>query len=104
VTLNGPHPKEYARRRDGLQWQDIDLIEEVLHVGRQYTRLREYTPPKTKAAVRRIPLSPEMTRQLAEVKLRSRYSAGEDPVFAARNGKPLMYRNATGRGFELAAA
>jgi integrase len=75
----------------------------VLHVHRQYTRLREYAPPKTKAAVRRIPLSPEMTLQLAELKLASRYSADEDPVFAARNGKPLMLRNATGRGFELAA-
>jgi integrase len=76
----------------------------VLHVRRQYTRLREYAPPKTKAAVRRIPLSAEMTRQLAELKLRSRYSADEDPVFAARNGKPLMHRNATGRGFQPAAA
>jgi integrase len=56
------------------------------------------------AAVRRIPLSPEMTPQLAELKLRSRYSTDSDPVFAARNGKPLMHRNATRRGFELAAA
>jgi integrase len=87
----------------GLQWQDIDLHEGVLYVRRQYTRLREYAPPKTKAAVRRIPLSLEMTRQLAELKLRSRYSADGDPVFAARNGKPLMHRNATRRGFELAA-
>jgi integrase len=88
----------------GLQWQDVDLPEGVLNVRRQYTRLREYAPPKTKAAVRRIPLSAEMTRQLAELKLRSRYSADDDPVFAARNGKPLMHRNATRRGFELAAA
>jgi integrase len=38
------------------------------------------------------------------VKLRSSYSADADPVFAARNGRPLMHRNATGRGFEPAAA
>ena len=88
----------------GLQWQDVDLQEGVLHVRRQYTRLREFAPPKTKAAVRRLPLSSEMTRQLAEVKLRSRYSGDADPVFAARNGKPLAHRNATRRGFELAAA
>lgn len=56
------------------------------------------------AADRRIPLSEEMTRELAALKVRSRYSADDDPVFAARNGKPLMRRNATGRGFELAAA
>jgi integrase len=88
----------------GLQWQDIDLHEGVLHVRQQYTRLREYAPPKTKAAIRRIPLSAEMTRELTELKLRSRYSADDDPVFAARNGRPLMHRNATGRGFELTAA
>ena len=87
----------------GLQWQDIDLHEGVLHVRRQYTRLGEYAPPKTKAAIRRIPLSDEMTRELAALKLSSRYSADDDPVFAARNGKPLKHRNATRRGFELAA-
>ena len=76
----------------------------MLHVRRQYTRLGEYAPPKTKAAVRRIPLSDEMTRHLAALKLRSRYSHDDDPVFAARNGRPLAHRNATGRGFETAAA
>ena len=88
----------------GLQWQDVDLHDGVLQVRRQYTRLGEYAPPKTKAALRRIPLSEEMSKELAALKLRSRYSAGEDPVFAARNGKPLMHRNATGRGFQPAAA
>jgi integrase len=87
----------------GLQWQDVDLQDGVLHVRRQFTRLGEYAPPKTKAAVRRIPLSEEMTRELAALKLLSRYSADDDPVFAARNGKPLKHRNATRRGFELAA-
>jgi len=73
-------------------------------VRRQWTRLGEYAPPKTEAALRRIPLSEEMTRELAALKLRSRYSGDTDPMFAARNGKPLMHRNATGRGFEPAAA
>ena len=88
----------------GLQWQDVDLREGVLHVRRQFTRLGEYAPPKTKAAIRRIPLSEEMTRELAALRLRSRYSSEDDPVFAARNGRPLKHRNATRRGFELAAA
>jgi integrase len=35
---------------------------------------------------------------------RSRYSTDTDPVFAARNGRPLAHRNATGRGFDKAAA
>jgi integrase len=88
----------------GLQWQDVDLHDGVLHVRRQWTRLGEYAPPKTNAAVRRLPLSGEMTSQLAALKLRSRYSTATDPVFASRNGKPLMHRNATGRGFQPAAA
>ena len=87
----------------GLQWQDFDLYEGVLYVRRQWTRLGEYAPPKTKAAIRRIPLSDEMTRYLTALKLRSRHSKDDDPVFAARNGKPLGHRNATRRGFEVAA-
>ena len=39
-----------------------------------------------------------MTRELPALKLRSRYSSNHDPVFAARNGKPLKHRNATRRG------
>jgi integrase len=70
---------------------------------RQHTRLGEYAPPKTKAALRRIPLSDEMTSELAALRLRSRYSNDDDPVFFSRNGKPLKHRNATRRGCELAA-
>jgi integrase len=88
----------------GLQWRDVDLQAGTLHVNRQHTRLGEYAPPKTPAAVRRIPLSDEMKLHLGELKLSSRYSGDDDPVFAARNGKPLAHRNATRRGFEAAAA
>jgi integrase len=87
----------------GLQWQDFDRHEGVLHVRRQWTRLREYTAPKTKAAIRRIPLSEDMTRYLAALRLRSDHSKDDEPVFAARNGKPLGHRNVTRRGFEAAA-
>jgi integrase len=88
----------------GLTWSDIDLHGGVLYVRRQWTRMHEYAPPKSKAAIRRIQLSDEMTKYLAALKLRSRHSAEDDPVFAARNGKPLGHRNATRRGFEAAAA
>ena len=88
----------------GLQWQDLDLHDGVLYVRRQWTRMHEYAPPKTKAAIRRIPLSDEMTKYLAAFKLRSRHSKDEDPVFAALNSKPLGHRNVTRRGFEAAAS
>jgi integrase len=88
----------------GLTWADVDLRDGEFYVRRQWTRSREYAPPKTKAAVRRIPVSDEMTKYLAALKLRSRHSNDDEPVFAARNGKPLGYRNVTRRGFEAAAA
>jgi integrase len=87
----------------GLQWQDVDVREGVLYVRRQWTRTGEYATPKTKAGLRRVPLSEEMTKYLAALKLRSTPSGDTDPVFASRNGKPLSHRNVTRRGFEAAA-
>jgi integrase len=87
----------------GVQWRDVDVQEGVLHVRRQFNRLGEYAQPKTQAALRRIPLSPEMVKCLTTLKLRSRYSNDGDPIFAGRNGKPLGHRNVTRRGFEPAA-
>jgi integrase len=87
----------------GLTWKDVDLHDGVLHVERQWTRMGEYAPPKTAAARRRLPLSADMTQYLRELKLRSRYSADNDPVFASTTGKPLGHRNATRRGFAAAA-
>ena len=70
---------------------------------RQWTRTGSYGPTKTKAGVRRVPLSPDMVKHLRALKLRARYSNDDDPVFAARNGKPLGHRNVTRHGFEPAA-
>ena len=72
----------------GLQWHDVDLHESVLHVRRQWTRLGEYAPPKTKAALRRLTLSDDMTKHLAALKLRSRHSIDTAPVFAAATASP----------------
>jgi integrase len=87
----------------GLQWQDVDLTENVLRVERQWTRAGEYGPPKTKAGVRTVPLIPATTKCLRELKLRSDFSQDMHPVFASKNGKPLGHRNVTRRGFEPAA-
>ena len=38
------------------------------------------------------------------LRMASRFSADEDPIFAARSGKPLGHRNVTRRGFEAARA
>ena len=65
--------------------------------------MNEYSEPKTEAALRRVPISDEMTKHLAALKLRSQFSQDDDPVFTALNGKPLQHRNVTRRGFEPAA-
>lgn len=87
----------------GLQWGDIDLSEGVLRVERQWARDGEYGPPKTASSVRRVPLSAGMTKYLAALKLRSKFSSDTDPIFAARTGRPLSHRNVTKRGFAPAA-
>ncbi len=87
----------------GLQWADVDLAGGVLHVRRQWTRLNEYAAPKTRAAVREVPLAEDLVTYLREYRLRSRWSQDGDPVFAGRDGRPFGHRNVTGRGFEPAA-
>jgi integrase len=86
----------------GLQWQDIDLEEALLHVRRQFTRTGELAEPKTRRAIRRVPLAPELVKLLAALKLKSKWSHDEAFVFASRNGGPLSHRNVQRRGFEAA--
>lgn len=86
-----------------MQWRDIDLHEGVLRVERQWARPGEYAPPKTASSVRRVPLSPEMVKYFKTLKLRSKFSGDDDPVFASRTGKPLSHRNVGSRGFAPAA-
>lgn len=87
----------------GLQWRDIDLKNDVLHVRRQWTRDGTYSEPKTQAAIRQVPLAPEMVKMLAEHKLASDYSGDEEPVFASSSGRPFSHRHVAQRGFEAAA-
>jgi integrase len=87
----------------GLQWRDLDLKQGLLHVRRQWTRDGTYSEPKTAAAIRQVPLAPEMVKKLAEHKLASDHSADDQPVFATLTGRPLNHRNVAQRGFEAAA-
>jgi integrase len=86
----------------GLQWQDFDKPEGKLHVRRQWTRFSEYGPTKTPAAVRSIALPASLRDELIALRLRSRFSADDQPIFASREGTPLGHRNVTRRGFEPA--
>ena len=87
----------------GLRWEDVDLADGTLRVHRQWTRLAEYAAPKTRAAMREVPLPEDLVAYLTAFKLKSPYSLPEHPVFAGRDGRPFGHRNVTGRGFEPAA-
>lgn len=86
----------------GLQWQDFDREGGYLRVRRQWLRSGEYGPPKTLASAREIALPSELRDALIELRLRSRFSKDEDPVFVSREGSPLGHRNVTRRGWEPA--
>jgi integrase len=84
----------------GLQWWDFDKDAGYLTVSRQWTRDDGYAPPKTKAGTRRIPLPADLRDELIALRLHSRYSQDEHPIFASREGGPLQHRNVARRGFE----
>jgi integrase len=87
----------------GLEWRDIDLEHGVLEVRRQWNRYGELTPPKTKKALRRVPLTAdlvELFRERRKAALSRGQYAPEKPVFASRNGGRLGHRNVQRRGFK----
>jgi integrase len=86
----------------GLRWADVNFEDAELHVRRQWLRDGTYGEPKTRAGVRRVPLSADMVKRLKQWRLKSRYSGDDSPVFAGRDGRPLGHRNASRRGFEKA--
>jgi integrase len=88
----------------GLQWQDIDFDRKELRVERQWTRKGELAPPKTEAALRRLPLSDDLVSFLREHHKRDMTSGrASEFVFPSRAGGPLSHRNVVRRGFEPAA-
>ena len=87
----------------GLRWGDVDLREGVINVQRQWTREGALAEPKTPQAIRRVPLAPDMVKQLSALKLRSRFSADDQFVFSSKTGAtPVSPINVRRRGFEAA--
>jgi integrase len=82
----------------GLIWEDIDLDRGQIHVRAQLSRAHVGSPaqrvaPKTRAAVRQIPLTPQLAGLLRERTFTAARGAGNDWVFATRSGTPLSQRN-----------
>ena len=92
----------------GLTWAEVDFEAGLVHVRSQLSRGRIDKPArrvrlKTKAAVREIPLLPQLGALLKRHKLASSYSGERDYVFATGLGTPLGYRNVERRGLGRAA-
>ena len=66
----------------GLTWADVDLHAGELHVRRQWTRLWDYGPLNTRAAVGRLPLSEDIVTYLASTS--SRRDSPRTPTRSSR--------------------
>lgn len=96
----------------GLTWRDVAWARDPktrkykgeINVRRQWTRERQYTLPKTRKGVRRVPIAHDLVTYLRDYKVRCKHSQDESPVFASKEGTPLQHRNTSARGFEPAAA
>jgi integrase len=92
----------------GLTWQDVDLAGGVLHVRAQLGRAHRGKPArrvalKTPAAIRDIPLVPQLARELREHRDASPDRSAAGWVFATAKGTPLGHRNAQSRALGHAA-
>lgn len=87
----------------GLEFSDCELVKGkgMIHVRRQWTRLKELKPPKA-GSRRAVPISDDLVRLLLEQKMAAVDKTG--PVFASRTGGRLSHRNVERRGFDTAAS
>jgi Phage integrase family len=81
-----------------LTWAEVDFEARVVRVRAQLSRAHLGAParrvaPKTRAAVRDIPLAPQLATVLASERRRTNFARDDDYVFATRLGTPLGQRN-----------
>lgn len=81
----------------GLQWTDIDWINNQVHVNRTYNHFRFYDP-KTKSSKRKVDTPPETMQQLKRWKLACPVN-DLDLVFPNLSGKPMSALNMYNRKF-----
>jgi integrase len=92
----------------GMVWDDIDFGRACIHVRAQLSMAHTGSParrvaPKTEAAHRQIPLTPQLAGLLRERRLAAACSAGGAWVFATRKGTPFSQRNIQRSALHLAA-
>jgi integrase len=77
----------------GLQWQDIDFKNNLIHVRRTLGRDKRPTEPKTERSKRSVILIPELAAVLKEHRIASPFKAPGDYVFAAPDRKGRDHRS-----------
>jgi integrase len=92
----------------GLIWDDVDLAAGVIHVRSQLSRAHRGIPPrrvapKTPAAIRDVPLVPQLAEVLRGQRRGSAFNTGSDWVFATGHGTPFGHRNVERRALQRAA-
>jgi integrase len=92
----------------GMVWDDIDFGRACIHVRAQLSMAHTGAParrvaPKTEAAHRQIPLTPQLAGLLRERRLAAACSAGGAWVFSTRKGTPFSQRNIQRSALHLAA-
>jgi integrase len=92
----------------GLAWSDVDFDAGMIHVRAQLSRPHRGSPavrvaPKTRAAVREIPLIPQLADVVQVHRASTTHNESAEWVFPSRAGTPLGHRNAQRRGLARAA-
>jgi integrase len=90
-----------------LTWADIDLDAGIIHVRAQLSRAHRGIParrvaPKTKAAIRDIPLVPQLGGLLREHWGATPFGEPHDYLFVTAERTPLGHRNVEGRALQRA--
>jgi integrase len=81
------------------RWRDIDLEKNLLRVARRVDAYGEEGAPKTAAGVRTVPISTQLGIKLKALKLKSKYKAPDDLVFANERGRVIGHDNLIKRRF-----
>lgn len=84
-----------------LRWRDVDLDAGTINVQWRIYRGKRGRP-KSMNARRRVPLSPNVTSRLRELRATATYGKESDPVFASNAGTHLVPGNIHKRVFKPA--
>ena len=79
-----------------LRWRHVDLAAQRIHVEESMDDKGAIGPPKTKAGVRTLPITPHLGAPLVEL-LGDDTPSPDAFVFAEPDGRPLVYRSAIRR-------